>query len=349
MPLLLGFGEPRGTWFPREVWEAERRVLVVLDGLGWEQLQAHAEWAPTLTAMNGGAITTVAPSTTAAALTSITTGLTPGEHGVIGYRMVVDHEVLNCLRWGTPSHPDARSSIPPDSIQPFPPFLGRAPALVSKAEFSRSGFTQAHLRGGRLTGYRMASTMVVETARLLREGERFVYAYYDGVDKVAHEYGFAEPYRAELQAADRLVADLLDAAPTGTAFLITADHGHVDCGDRLLPLHAEVLEHTEALSGEGRFRWLHAKPGRLGDLLAAAQDWHGQQAWVRSIDQIVDERWFGTTVRPEVRDRLGDVALCPMEDVAFEDPDDTGPFELKGRHGSLTPAEMLVPCISAVA
>lgn len=349
MPVLLGMSEPSGGWFPDEVWRAERRVLVVLDGLGWEQLRAHADRAPTLAAMSGGSITTVAPSTTATALTSITTGLTPGEHGVIGYRMVIDDEVLNCLRWGTPSQPDARRAIPPDAIQPFPPFLGQAPALVSKAEFSRSGFTQAHLRGGRLTGYRMPSTLVVETGRLLREGERFVYAYYDGVDKVAHEYGFGDPYDAELRSADRLVADILDACPTGTAVLVTADHGHVDCGDRLLPVHPEVLAHVEALSGEGRFRWLHAKPGRTADLLAAAQDWHGQHAWVRSLDQIVDEGWFGPTVRPEVRDRLGDVALCPIEDIAFEDPDDTGPFQLLGRHGSVTPAEMLVPCISAVA
>jgi predicted AlkP superfamily pyrophosphatase or phosphodiesterase len=349
MPVLLGFSEPSGSWFPQAVHDADRRVLVVLDGLGWEQLRAHPEAAPTLSAMAGGPITTVAPSTTATALTSITTGLTPGEHGVIGYRMVVDHEVLNCLRWGTPSNPDARVSIPPDSIQPFPPFLGRAPALVSKTEFLRSGFTQAHLRGGRLTGYRMASTMVVETGRLLREGERFVYAYYDGVDKVAHEYGFSEPYVAELRAADRLVADIIDVAPAGTAVLVTADHGHVDCGDRLLPVHPEVLAHVDSLSGEGRFRWLHARSGRHDELLAAAQDWHGQHAWVRSIDQIIDEGWFGPTVRPEVRDRLGDVALCPIEDIAFEDPDDTGPFHLLGRHGSVTTAEMLVPCISAVA
>jgi predicted AlkP superfamily pyrophosphatase or phosphodiesterase len=321
----------------------------VLDGVGWEQLQDRLHLTPTLAAMSGGPITTVAPSTTATALTSITTGLTPGEHGVIGYRMVIDHEVLNCLRWGTPTQPDARRAIPPDAIQPFPPFLGQAPALVSKAEFLRSGFTQAHLRGGRLTGYRMPSTMVVETGRLLREGERFVYAYYDGVDKVAHEYGLSEPYEAELRAADRLVADILDAVPSGTAVLVTADHGHVDCGDRLVPVHAEVLAHADSLSGEARFRWLHARPGQADALLGAAQEWHGQHAWVRSVEQMVDERWFGPTVRPEVLDRLGDVALCPTEDVAFEDPDDTGPFELIGRHGSVTAAEMLVPCLAATA
>ena len=45
--------------------------------------------------------------------------------------------------------------------------------------------------------------------------------------------------------------------------------------------------------------------------------------------------------------RLGDVALVARRDVAFHDPLDTGPYELVGRHGSLTSAEMLVPLLAA--
>ena len=60
----------------------------------------------------------------------------------------------------------------------------------------------------RHVGYRLPSTLVVEVRRLLAAGEPFVYAYYDGIDKVAHEYGLGEHYDAELAAADRLVADV---------------------------------------------------------------------------------------------------------------------------------------------
>ena len=76
-------------------------VLLVLDGLGWNALQEHARRLPTISGMSGGAITTVVPSTTATALTSICTGLTPAQHGVLGYRMVVGGEVLNVLRWSS--------------------------------------------------------------------------------------------------------------------------------------------------------------------------------------------------------------------------------------------------------
>ena len=326
------------------------RVLLVLDGLGWDQLQANRDVMPIVAGLDGGPITTVAPSTTAAALTSIATALPPGEHGIIGYRMAVDGEVFNSLRWGTPNRPDARTTIPPRSLQPYEPFLGHQPVLVTKAEFRRSGFTDAHLRGGRLVGYRTPSILVHEVARMAREGEGSIYAYHDGIDKVAHEYGLGSEYRGELAFADHLVAEILRAVPAGTTVMVTADHGQVDCGHDLVTLHPEVLASTELMSGEARFRWLHARPGAEADLLAAAGEYHTHHAWIRSIEELVDDRWFGHgDLTPEVRSRLGDVALLPFADIGFADPDDTGPFELIGRHGSATSAEMLVPCIAATA
>ena len=64
---------------------------------------------------------------------------------------------------------------------------------------------------------------------------------------------------------------------------------------------------------------------------------------------MIDERCLGQTVRTEVLDRYGTVALLPFEPFGFDDPDDTGPFSLIGRHGSLTSAEMLVPLLAATA
>ncbi|MEM9131037.1 MAG: alkaline phosphatase family protein [Actinomycetota bacterium] len=328
---------------------ADQRVLFVIDGLGWDQLQERAALAPTLSSMAGGPITTVAPSTTAVALTSIATGLTPAEHGIVGYRMVVDDDVLNCLRWATDRRGDARRIIPPSGVQPYPPFRDEALSLVTKAEFRRSGFTDAHLRGGRLVGYRTTAVMVHEAARLLREGEPAVYVYYDGVDKVSHEYGLGTAFDAEVAFADRLVADLVAAVPTGTTVMVSADHGQVDCGGGLVEIDDEVLALTEQLSGEGRFRWLHAAPGRQAELLAAAEACHDRLAWVRPIERMLDENWFGPFMNDDVRARLGDVALLPFEHHAFADPADSGPFDLIGRHGSLTAAEMLVPCLVATA
>ncbi len=348
MPYLLRGSRGTGR-LPIEIGTTSKRVLLVLDGLGWDQLQNRQAVAPTMHAMAGGPITTVAPSTTATALTSLTTSLTPGEHGVVGYRMVVDGQVLNTLRWGSPETPDARRQMPPDVLQPYEPFQGQDVPLVSKADFRRSGFSAAHLRGAHLVGYRTTATLVHEIARELREGAEFVYAYYDGVDKVSHEYGFGTVFDSEVGFADQLVSDVIAAVPAGTEVVVTADHGQVDCGDNVIHLHEDVDRLVSGLSGEGRFRWLHCEPGGIDELAAAAEEHHGDTAWVFTRQQMFDEGWFGPVIRRGVEDRFGDVALCPFEPVAYFDPADTGPFELIGRHGSLTDAEMLVPLLRAEA
>ncbi len=345
VPTLL---EARGdlpAWMPAVIRGAAQVVVLLLDGLGWEQLSERPGRAPTLQAMAGGPIHTVAPSTTAAALTSITTGLSPGEHGVVGYRMALGGDVLNVLRWGT-STGDARRLLPPEEAQPFPAFLGHRPPVITRAEFVDSGFTRAHLQGIRHHGYRVPSTLVEELRDVLAAGEPFVYAYYEGIDKVAHEYGLGRHYDAELAFADRLVADVIEVLPPGAALVVTADHGQVEVGDRIIDPDPAVLTHVSFQSGEGRFRWLHAKGGRIGPLVEAARDTYADVAWVVTRDQVVDEHWFGRRVTPEALRRLGDVALVAREPVSFHDPHDSGIFELIGRHGSVTSAEMLVPLLA---
>ncbi len=348
VPALLGptqWNHDLPTWMPAIVAGADQVVLLVLDGLGWDQLQERRHLAPAIAAMTGGPITTVAPTTTATALSSIATGLTPGEHGLIGYRLAFGGDVLNVLRWSVDNE-DRRRSIPPADVQRFPAFLGHDVPVVNPHELSASPFSQAHLRGGRQYGWRAASSLAVEVGHLLGAGERFVYAYYGAIDRIAHERGFGDFYDAELRTADRIVSDVLERLPTGAVLLVTADHGQVMVGDRIVVPTDEVLSLCSLQSGEGRFRWLHARRGAADDLFEAAKAEFGGTAWVLTRDQIIDAGWFGPTVPPNVAQRLGDVALVAFEDVSYHDPADSGPYELQCRHGSLTSAEMYVPLVA---
>ena len=135
---------------------------------------------------------------------------------------------------------DARRAIPPEQLQPYEPFLGQRPPVVTKSEFFGSGFSLAHLNGVRWRGWRVPSTLTTEVRDLLAGGEPFIYAYYDGIDKVAHEYGLGAHYRAELTWVDRLIGDLLEVMPPGAVLLVTADHGQVDVGDNVRPLDADL-------------------------------------------------------------------------------------------------------------
>jgi len=351
VPALLGpasWSSGLPEWMPEPVAGSDGVVLLVLDGLGWDQLNAHRELMPTVAAMTGGPIHTVAPTTTATALTSITTGLTPGEHGVIGYRIVLGGDVVNMLRWSTAENA-VRRSHPPRDVQPFEPFLGHTVPVVSPWELQNSAFTEAHLRGSEPVGWRAASSIAVEARHQIEAGQRFVYCYYGGIDKIAHERGFGPYYESELRAADALVADVLAALPSGTTLLVTADHGQVHVGDRIVHPSDELLADVTLQSGEGRFRWLHARAGAASSVHSIAAAQLGDVAWVATREQMLDEHWFGPTMAPAVRSRLGDVALVAREPVSFHDDADSGPFELVCRHGSLTSAEVLVPLLAAGA
>lgn len=351
IPALLG---PRGTddlasFFPEAVRGATQVVLLVVDGLGWHQLQerirADRSVAPTLASMQGGPITTIAPTTTVTALTSITTGATPGEHGLVGYRIDFAGHIVQMLRWAD-SRGDVRRRLAPRDVQPCPPFLGGSVPILSKAEFDGTAFTESHLRDQRAFSWRALSSMVVDVRALLAAGEKFVYCYYDCVDKIAHERGFGEYYDSELRTTDRLIADLASVLPAGAALLVTADHGQVMVGDRTTSLHPEVTRLLTHQSGEGRFRWLHTKAERVDEVVNAARSHHGDDAWVMTRDEMIDGGYFGARVNDVVRRRFGDVAVMARTNVSFDDPADKTYFELQCRHGSLTDAEIDVPLLA---
>jgi hypothetical protein len=190
------------------------------------------------------------------------------------------------------------------------------------------------------------SSLPVEVAAQLRAGEPFVYAYYDGIDKVSHDKGLGDHYDAELRSVDRLVNDLLSALPRGATLVVTADHGQVEVLAPPIELDDEVARAVRLFSGEGRFRWLHVRTGAAEDVAASCRELYGDIAWVRTREEIVAGHWLGGRPVQEIERRLGDVALVASEPVAFFDPSDTGELRLVARHGSLTPAEVLVPLVA---
>lgn len=330
--------------------DAPQVVLLVLDGLGWDQLAARATLAPTLAAMAGGPISSVAPTTTATALTSLTLGMAPARHGVVGYKFAIEGptgpEVLNVLRWTTPSG-DARSFFHPTAVQSGPAFLSRAVPVVSKRDFIGSAFTTLHQSGAVQVGWSVPSSIPVLCRHLLAQGEPFVYAYYEGVDKVAHATGLGDLYDAELASADALVARILEELPPGAVLAVTADHGQVDVGSATAPVAPELTALCSLISGESRFRWLHARAGGAAELAARARETYGHEAWVTTVDELSDLGIMGGPLEGQTRARVGDVLLVPLGPHAYLDPQDPSDATLVCRHGGLCQEEVLVPLVAA--
>jgi hypothetical protein len=351
VPTLLGLLADPGAatlpaWFPEAVVGADQVVLLVIDGLGEEQLRERRSLAPVLAGGVGGPITSVAPSTTACALTTLVTGRVPAEHGVVGYRVALDGDVMNVLQWSRHGV-DARVSVPASTFQPyesFPGARGRVP-VITRQDFGPTGFTAAHLGDVDLHRWHTPAGLVTAVREVTAAGAPFVYAYYEGIDKVAHAEGLGAYYDDELRAVDRLVADVLEALPPGCALVVTADHGQVEVGGSVELIGPEIMEAVTLISGEGRFRWLHVRPGAVGDVADAAAALHGDVAWIRTKEQMIAEDWLGGVPSPHVAARLGDVALVPFAPTAFLDPADTGELRLQARHGSLTLEEMSIPLL----
>jgi hypothetical protein len=339
------FGTRDAGWLPAPAQDAEQVVVLVVDGLGWRAVEEHASLMPTVAAMEGGPITTVLPSTTATALTSISTGLAPAQHGIVGYRMMVGGGVLNVLRWTV-----ANGARPPDpfDVQRHTAFLGREIPVVTRAEFERSGFTNAHLRGARFIGWHTNAMLIEQVVGCIDEGERVVYSYYPGVDTVAHICGLHDrTYFRELRDTDRLIADLRAALPSHAALLVTSDHGQVHLErDSWIDLEA-LAPHVDAMAGDGRFRYLYARKGAARELHARARDLAGDNAWVWSRRELLDEGLLGTDATGSIPGRIGDVVLASRTAVAFVDPSVPNEVRLRSGHGSLTADEMLVPLVGA--
>ena len=183
-----------------------------------------------------------------------------------------------------------RASVDPAAFQPRPPFQGRPVPVVSKSEFVGTGFTEAHQRDAPVAGWSLASSLAVEVRALLEAGEPFVYAYYEGIDKIAHMRGFGAYYDAELVAVDRMVGDLLEALPPGAALAVTADHGQVEVGSRA------TADRRRAGGGGGHAERggpvplaARPRPGAaraIDRLTVLAEAVYGDQAWVVTVDQM---------------------------------------------------------------
>lgn len=342
VPALLAGSET--NWLPSEVREASSVVILVVDGLGSAMLDAGRRSMPTLCSLPTRTITTVVPSTTASALTSLVTGAPPAEHGLVGYRMRVEDGILDVLKWKLAG---GRDPATPASVAPLPAFAGIPVPVVTRRRFVRrtGGFTTAHLRGARLLGWKALSSLVVHCRQLAEAKEPLVVAYYDGLDWVAHRYGLRDTFfPAELGGVDDLVGDLLSALPRGTALLVTGDHGHVHL-DRRVSLDG-LAGLVDGYAGDARFRYLYARSGAAAELETAAREQFGDDAWILSRAQLIDEGWLGSNPpEPSVAYRIGDVVLAARRPVAFLDPTHPIEAELQSGHGSITAEEMLVPLV----
>jgi hypothetical protein len=249
-------------------------------------------------------------------------------------------------------------AVDPAIWQPHPTIFERlaeagiATAHVASPDFANSGLTRSAFRGARYLGALTPGELIATSAEALREADaRIVFSYYPDLDKTGHGHGVdSAAWRHQLAVVDRMVERLIAELPPGTTLVITADHGMVDIEphEKLdLDSAPELTNGVALLGGEARARHLYTKPGAAADVLAAWQHQLADQAWVVSREQAIDQNWFGPAMRADVVARVGDVVAAARAHAALvatsAEPRQSA---LRGMHGSLTPAEQLVPLVT---
>ena len=332
--------------------ETSRACLLIVDGLGWELLRDHPAAAPFLSelARSGYSLSAGFPSTTVTSLASLGTGRPPGEHGMLGYQVAVPGtgRLLNGLRWD--------SRVDPTAWQPGPTIYERAAAAgleavwVGPGAFRKSGLTTAAMRGA---DYRVADTLgaLVDQAGLaLHAADRgLVTVYVGSLDLTGHWHGCgSDAWYFQLGHVDKLAEQLASVLPAGTLLCVTADHGMVDIasGGRVdVDEIGDLRKGVALVGGEARARHVYAEPGAAADVLAVWREVLGDRAWVVAREEAISNGWFGP-VAVGMAERVGDVVAAAAPGTAIV-ATQTEPLEsrLVGMHGSLTPAEELVPLL----
>lgn len=329
----------------------QRYVVVLVDGLGWHQLRRHRDLAPYLASLLDGRppLTSGVPSTTATSLTSLGTGLPPGQHGVVGYtsRIPGTNALLNALKWDTDIDPAQWQSQP--TVFERLAAAGGSVGAANKAAFRGSGLTECSQRGAAYHAADSAWERLDVVTNLAEPANSLTYAYESTLDHIGHESGCeSDAWRDRLVVVDADLHRLRESLPSDAVLVVTGDHGMVDVDDagRIdVGDHPQLLDGVVLFGGEGRLRHVYCRAGAADDVAARWAGTLGDRAVVLTQGDAAAAGWFGD-IRPEVRARIGDVVVAATGRHAVLSyrhfPVET---KLVGFHGSLTAAEMLVPLL----
>jgi predicted AlkP superfamily pyrophosphatase or phosphodiesterase len=303
-----------------------------------------------------GAVKTSFPSTTATSLATLTTGVNPGEHGMLGYTVQVPRSggrILNSLKW------DER--VDPFIWQPVSTLFERAVAQninvthVAAKRYEDTGFTRAVFRGAKYRGANAHADLITETISALKETPAFVYLYVNDLDVAGHSDGVgSDQWLAALSGIDQLVATLLQKLPRQTRLWLTADHGMINVGEKIVIGQGnDLAENIATIAGEPRARHLYLSDGagasEIADVASRWEEFLGEKASIYTREKAIAADLFGNQVSADAADRMGDVIVVAHGDlILIEAEREKQEGAMVGHHGGASDIESYVPLLTAV-
>ncbi len=350
--------DPNVTGIAAKVGRADQLVFALVDGLGMNGVESLPDRAfhRSHLAME---LRSIFPSSTAPALTTLGTGLWPGQHAVPAWWTHLPRAGLTAtILQFTERFEGKALPLSPAELFPAPTLLPRLRADVRS--FQPQPITDSpyarYLRGTTpATGYGTLAEGVDAVVRRVETAIQptYTYLYWPALDKVEHQCGPQSPEaRTQLDLIDRELGRLADGIRDRGRLVVSADHGLMEVSDdskAFLAPDDPLLRHlTAPPAGEPRIVMFHPKRdgfaeefrGRFGDRFA-----------LLSIGEAESLGLFGPApIAPEAKSRIGEfLAIATEPATLFYGPPRFHREEaaMRGFHGGLTPEEMRVPLVVA--
>ena len=355
-------------------------VLVLADGLGLAQLRALRASGdmPFVASMleraerHEGAqlieATTIFPSTTAAAITTLNTARTPQEHGNLAYFIWLEEfaQVTQMLRWGPgvnrrgsyfdDQRIDPREYVKVPSVHARLRQRGGRSWIIEPELFRNEAMARMHAAEAGFAGYYLPSSMSVRLRDLLKlrpwgNAPAYIYAYWAGIDSVAHVSGpQSADHATEAALFDKALERAVGKRPPGdTLIILTADHGHAFTDpDRLIDLVGDAQLRSllrNPIAGEPRLAFLHTDQAeRVKQYLEGR---YPETFFFIDRDEAIAAGLFGRGEPDIAKHRIGEVlAMLGGDRAASIVKVDGQTFRHRGSHGGMSPQEMQIPVLA---
>jgi len=349
----------------------QRVLFLVLDGMGYMHLMRMLEQFPHMflhRLIGRGEmlpLTSVFPATTATALASLSTGVTPQEHGMLGYRLYLKETAAitnmislsllgsdasdNALEAGI----DEKTFLNATTLFEYLRRLGVDSHMVVTKQIAKSGLSRILYDGAaKMHPVVNLSDMLVAAREILNDakGRTFVGLYWGDTDTIAHVHGpWTDAFTSELRAIDAALERELSGRVEDTLLLITADHGFVpmDEEDYIDITRYPELYQNLALPpvGDTRASYLFVRDGKKEEVAQFISEAFAEDVICLDAEQALNAGLFGMgEILRESRDRIGDLVVASTGRKALYYPYKDS-VKLRGMHAGLTPEEMLVPFV----
>jgi len=336
-------------------------VLIVLDGLGYEYLTKHCK--DTFLAKNiSGRITSVFPSTTAAAVTTFLTGLAPQEHGITGWFMhlkefgMVTTIIKSRARIGGKTF--SNMEIDPKMIFDMPgigELIKRDYYVITHDYIIDTDYNRSYNTNTKSFAYNDIEGMFSKTLKAIKDGKRkkFIFSYWGDLDYYLHTDGTeSSKPKARVQKIDKLLQKFIkDIKDTDTTLIITADHGLTDTP---LTKYVNLEDHpilnstmTLPFAGDKRVAYCYVRPSKAKIFERYVKAKLSGKVIMYKSEELAKKNIFGLhKMHYRFLDRIGDYVLIAKDHCAFTDriagrDGETG----LANHSGLSKEEMFVPLI----